>query len=130
MTSTPSVSLSSSSSTEYLDPPKKRVHINAPGHVIEKMERLRKSSSAFVIAAAVAIVVGAVLIGLSQARYLPPETPLYGFGACVPLLLIAIGIDCYFRSIAKKHNIDLPNYYKIYQRPTKDEPCCPSWFSI
>ena len=69
------------------------------------------------IAAVVALVVGGIMIGLSQASYLPPESPLYAFGAFVPLTLITIAIDCALRSLARKNNIDPKDYFRIYQRP-------------
>lgn len=117
MLSSPSASSSSSSSSDYLiNPPVNQIkHATLP--VIEKLECLRKSSSAFMIATVVSLAVCAILIGLSQANYLIPESPLYALCASVPLIMITIAIDCCLRSYARKNNIDPEDYFRAYQRP-------------
>ncbi len=116
--SSPSVSASAtSSSSQYLlNPPTCRI-TTAKKAVIEKLEYLRKTSSAFMIAALVAVVAGGIMIGLAQANYVPIECPFYAFGACVPLILTTIALDCCLRSFARKNNIDPDDYFRTHQRP-------------
>lgn len=109
-----SVSSSSTSSSDYLADPPPRIKRIKP-ELLQKLNYLRLSSSAFMIAAVVAVVVGGILIGLSQASYVPPESPLYAFGATVPLILITVALDRTLRCLAYKNNIDPADYFRIYQ---------------
>lgn len=112
--SSPSASASSTSSSEYLaDLPRRIKPIKKD--LLQKLDYLRYGSSAFMIAAVVALVVGGILIGLSQASYVSPESPLYAFGATIPIILTTIALDCCLRSLARKNNIDPEDYFRIYQ---------------
>lgn len=112
-----STSSSSSSSEDLSVRPNPPPLTSAQRTVYKKLDRLRMASSALMIAALVMVAVTAVLIGLTQARYIPPVLPLYAFCATVPFLAASIIVDCCLRSIARENHIDPVDYFRVRQPP-------------
>ncbi|MFC2049094.1 hypothetical protein ACFLR2_00260 [Chlamydiota bacterium] len=116
-----SVASSSSSSSENLSPrlsASKLLPQASPG-TYKKLDCLRMTSSAFMIAVFVTLAVTTVLIGLSQARYISALTPLFAFSAIVPLFVVTIALDYHLHSVARKNGIDPVEYFRVRQPPPK-----------
>jgi hypothetical protein len=110
----------SSSSSEAALPPLPMSSLTAvESRIYRKLDCMRLTSSAFMIAVLVGIVVVGVLIGLAQARYLLPTASLYAMGGCVVPFVISLIIDCRLRAYAEANNVDPRIYFERRQPSLK-----------
>jgi len=96
------------------------------GRAFAHLDRMDWAIRVLVVLAIVSLVATIVLLGLAMAQYIQPLLPLYTFSGCIAAVIVAKTIDCCQRSIAKKNQIELEEYYDARQPiPQKKEDPSP-----
>lgn len=88
---------------------------------IKHLDRMDWAMYLFAITTLVAFVLTIVLIGLSQANYVSALAPLSSFSGSIGMIIVMAVLHNCQDCVAKRHKIDLCEYYKSRQPMPKEK---------
>lgn len=98
--------------------------VTSPHSHIVGIHKIQRIDLAIKVCGVVALILFAltiVFIGLAQAGYVHPVTPLGTFVGVIPALCLIKAIDCCRRNVAERHGINLEQYDAIQHREWREK---------